>query len=121
MTLDCHTPLPAPIETLAVAEPDPAMLADFLEAMEFRTLARRMGEAGAARPAPPKEAPPPKPIETASYACVQDLATLDAWIAKARAAGVVAFDTETDSLSSANSGPVSYTHLDVYKRQDSGW
>jgi len=35
---------------------------------------------------------------------VRDLEALDAWIAKARAAGVVAFDTETDALSSANAG-----------------
>ncbi|MFZ2099924.1 MAG: DNA polymerase I [Oricola sp.] len=33
-----------------------------------------------------------------AYVCIRDLATLDAWIAKAREAGVVAFDTETNSL-----------------------
>ena len=32
------------------------------------------------------------------YECIRDPATLEAWIAEARAAGTVAFDTETDSL-----------------------
>ena len=32
------------------------------------------------------------------YVCIRDMATLADWIAKAREAGVVAFDTETDSL-----------------------
>jgi DNA polymerase-1 len=44
------------------------------------------------------------PIDVSAYVCIRDMDTLDAWIAKARATGVVAFDTETDDLSSANSG-----------------
>jgi len=40
-------------------------------------------------------------VDTTGYVCVRDLETLDAWIAKATARGVVAFDTETDALSSA--------------------
>ncbi len=113
--LDCETPLPTMLDELAVAEPDPQVLADFLEAMEFRTLARRVTEARSG-PAPARapgptptpsrseiEAPPPGQIDVTAYACVRDLATLDAWIARANAIGVVAFDTETDSLSSSNS------------------
>jgi DNA polymerase-1 len=106
--LDCETPLPAALETLEVAEPEPKVLAEFLSSMEFRTLARRVGEAGgvaapAAQPAP-IEAPQHGPIDTSAYACVRDLEALDAWIARAREAGVIAFDTETDDLSSANAG-----------------
>ncbi|HEY9216461.1 MAG TPA: 5'-3' exonuclease H3TH domain-containing protein, partial [Phenylobacterium sp.] len=44
--LDCDTPLPAPIDDLAVTEPG-APLAAFLEEMGFRTLARRIGDAQA--------------------------------------------------------------------------
>lgn len=106
--LDCDTPLPSPIDALAVEEPGPA-LAAFLEQMEFRTLARRVeahGKApGAATPQPAAKAPePPKhgAIDHAGYECVRDEATLDAWIARARAAGVVAFDTETDALSAVS-------------------
>ncbi|MDR3511387.1 MAG: DNA polymerase I [Caulobacteraceae bacterium] len=97
--LDAQTPLPEPVEDLGVRAPDPETLAGFLETMEFRTLARRVGEAGAAT-APAAAAP----IDTTAYACVRDVETLDAWIARAYAAGTVAFDTETDALSSSNAG-----------------
>src|SRR6202142_2194740 len=42
--LDCDTPLPAPLADLAVEDPEPKTLADFLELMEFRNLARRVVE-----------------------------------------------------------------------------
>ena len=113
--LDCDTPLPSPLDDLAVTEPDPPVLGAFLAEMGLNTLARRIS-GGAATPstampaAPaakaPSERPAPVhgPIDTTAYVCVRDLATLDAWIAKGRAAGVIAFDTETDALSSANAG-----------------
>jgi DNA polymerase-1 len=106
VTLDCETPLPSPLDALAVEAPEPKVLADFLEAMEFRTLARRVAEAsGAPAPAPrPETAPAASPIDTSTYQCVRDIAALETWIARAREAGIVAFDTETDALSSANAG-----------------
>jgi DNA polymerase-1 len=134
--LDCDTPLPQPLDELTVREPDKEVLAAFLEQMEFRTLARRVGDGSAAMapgtlglsggsdraPSTPKApvstvsymgaaaraaANPvaePVTIDHAAYACVRDLETLRAWVAKATAKGVVAFDTETDALSSANAG-----------------
>jgi DNA polymerase-1 len=124
VTLDCDTPLPAPLDDFAAADPDPIILGDFLEEMQFSTLARRIGQAGhtpaarVARPPPmgaptlaPAFAPQPSraepgaaAIDVAGYQCVRDLATLDAWIARAYDKGLVAFDTETDALSSANAG-----------------
>jgi len=105
--LDCDTPLPEPVDELAVREPDAEVLGAFLEGMEFRTLARRVVESrGGAVPPPaprPAEQEAPKPIDTSGYACVKDLAALDGWIAKAKAAGLVAFDVETDGPSAANS------------------
>src|SRR5471030_1769540 len=53
--LDCDTPLPQPVDELAVEEPNAKVLGDFLEEMEFRTLARRVSEArsgGGPAPAP---------------------------------------------------------------------
>jgi DNA polymerase-1 len=106
--LDCDTPLPEPIDALAVEEPEAATLQAFLEQMEFRTLARRVEahgkEPSAATPQPQAKAPePPRhgAIDVGAYQCVRDVATLEAWIGRARAAGVVAFDTETDALSSS--------------------
>ncbi len=108
--LDCDTPLPAPIEDLAVGEPDAAVLAEFLDVMGFRTLARRIsgdtgqgaGGAAATGAAKPETAAQTGPIDTAGYVCIQDLETLQAWIDRARKLGVVAFDTETDALSSSS-------------------
>ena len=128
--LDCDTPLPQPLDELTVREPDKDVLAAFLDQMEFRTLARRVGDGSAAaapgtldRPAGQPRAPvstvsymgaaaraaanpvaEPVKIDHASYVCVRDLETLRAWVAKASAKGVVAFDTETDALSSATAG-----------------
>ncbi|MFI4936473.1 MAG: DNA polymerase I [Caulobacterales bacterium] len=106
--LDCDTPLPVPLGELVVDDPDAKVLADFLEAMEFRTLARRVVEArsgGAPAPAASRPAEPeaPLPIDTSLYACVRDIPTLEAWVAKARGAGLVAFDAETDGPSSSTS------------------
>jgi DNA polymerase-1 len=128
VTLDCETPLPAPIDDIIARDPDPEALGAFLEEMQFTTLARRVGVAGHAptaamakpmgggkpmtapvmspsyAPQPTKAAPGAAPIDTTAYECVRDLETLDRWIARARAKGIVAFDTETDALSSANAG-----------------
>ncbi len=104
--LDCDTPLPEPIDDLAVREPDGPTLAAFLEAMEFRSLARRVGDGSGAGPAaarrrrrpgaaascarPPTRAAEPAPSTPRAYVCVRDLETLDAWIARAREAkGIV--------------------------------
>jgi DNA polymerase-1 len=107
--LTCDAPLPEPLDELKVQDPDSEVLAAFLEQMEFRTLARRVetasGAAPAARPAPAVREPEPEAaIDVNGYECVRDEAALDRWIARAREAGLVAFDTETDALSSANAG-----------------
>ncbi|HEY3949721.1 DNA polymerase I [Phenylobacterium sp.] len=112
--LDCDTPLPEPIDDLGVRAPDIETVTKFLDGMEFRTLTRRVTEALSGE-APPSAVPAPSAgdgraapsapthgaIDTSVYACVRDLPTLDAWIARAFAAGLVAFDTETDALSSS--------------------
>ncbi|MEM1378744.1 MAG: DNA polymerase, partial [Pseudomonadota bacterium] len=48
-------------------------------------------------------------FDTDAYVCVRDLDTLHAWIAKARDAGVVAFDTETDSLDAMQANLVGFS------------
>ena len=116
--LDLDTPLPAALDELVVADPDPVVLGDFLNEMELRSLSRRV--AGGGTPSPiahtiagahggkstteAQPTPDQVPIDTTAYACVRDLEALDAWIARAKAAGIIAFDTETDALSSANAG-----------------
>ncbi|MFT4954073.1 MAG: DNA polymerase-1 [Brevundimonas sp.] len=126
--LTCDAPAPEPIEDFAVRDPDPAVLSAFLDKMEFRTLARRVGDGKApdkdgatfpngglrAKPvsapvATPRYAPaesvtPAEPhlFDTDAYECVTTIEALEVWIAEAKAAGVIGFDTETDSLSSSH-------------------
>ncbi|WP_122467204.1 DNA polymerase I [Brevundimonas lutea] len=121
--LTCDAPAPEPIDDFAVRDPDPAVLAAFLDTMEFRSLRHRVGDGKApqkegsafarAPSAPvlttryaPKEAAPveAQTFDTDAYVCLQTLEELDAWIARAREAGVIGFDTETDALSSSHAG-----------------
>jgi DNA polymerase I len=108
-------------EDFGLREPDPSMLTTFLDAMEFRTLARRVREhyakekgieivasyaagapitAGAVTSAPSTGAVV-EDVETEfkrdKYLIVRDLDALTAVIAAARKAGVVGIDTEADS------------------------
>ncbi|CAN5407312.1 DNA polymerase I [soil metagenome] len=130
--LTCDAPAPEAIDDFAVRDPDPAALTAFLEAMEFRSLLRRVGDgktldhdgqaftAPQNRPAPriptapvisPRYAPQAvnadveaQAFDHDKYHCIQDLETLDAFILRATEAGVVGFDTETDALSATHAG-----------------
>ncbi len=123
VTLDDQVPLKEPISDFAVHEPNPQELIAFLKAMEFGTITRRVAAhfqvedidgiapgpvtAAAPRPqpapqtlaeAPAEDAAIRKPIDHSAYTAVTDEKTLDAWVARAFAAGLVCVDTETTSL-----------------------
>ena len=127
--LTCDAPAPEPIEDFAVRDPDPATLSAFLEQMEFRSLARRVGDGrleghdgsafAPARPTAPLTAPVIAPryapravsdgvekqaFDHDAYRCIRTLEELDAFLARATEAGVVGFDTETDALSATHAG-----------------
>jgi len=123
--LTCDAPATEALDDFAVRDPDPEQLAAFLEEMEFRSLARRVGDGKAPvkegsaftrQPAAPvltprygdKPAPaaPSEPhvFNLDAYVCVQTLEELDAWIEKSTRAGIIGFDTETDSLSATHAG-----------------
>ncbi len=105
--LDTNAPLPIPIETLAARAPQAATLEKFLRENGFRSLLARLGfgdGAGTARvvrsataeQAAPAAAPQDAPF--GPYETVTTMEALHGWIARARAAGVIGFDTETDGL-----------------------
>ena len=97
-------PVPEPLESFAVRDPDRDTLLGFLDLQGFRSIRVRLeakfgatngapnGAAAAARPAMP--AGP----ASALYELVLTEAALDRWVAEATRAGVVAVDTETNSL-----------------------
>jgi len=106
--LDRHMALETALEDLEVRDPDPERLMAFLAQMEFRTLSRRIADRlGMTAPVIPEptaqapaegEAPVPVPFDHAAYDIVRDTAALEAWVARIREIGHVAFDTETTSL-----------------------
>ncbi len=105
--LDCDTPLDFTLDDLEVRDPDPETLMAFLAEMEFRTLSKRIADAlGVAPPVIPEAVPqaaeegaPDWPaIAPDAYEHVSDMAALERWIARIRARGHVAVDTETTSL-----------------------
>src|SRR5262245_58157764 len=109
-------------EEFGLREPEPGPLLQFIDAMEFRTLGRRVREhfakekgveivasyAAAAPQAAPasKESAPTGPVKDIvgtefkreSYKCVRELGELEAYVARARRAGFVGIDTETDAF-----------------------
>jgi DNA polymerase I len=124
--LSCDAPAPEPIADFVVRDPDPEILGAFLDLMEFRSLRSRVGDGKApardgtafvARPRPlsapvvtpryaPKEtaAVADQPFDLDAYVCIRTIEDLDAFLARATAAGLVAFDTETDALSATHAG-----------------
>ena len=121
VTLEDNVPLDFGLESLEVKEPEPEALIAFLEAMEFRSLTKRVAEkfgrevpvgAPAAKPdaaarwaegAAPQARLAPQaedvaPIDPTRYLCLTDAAALRDFLAEAQATGVLAVDTETTSL-----------------------
>ena len=104
VTLKDDAPLPEPLEDLKIRPLDVNLLTPFLREMEFSTLMRRIdGDHGAAS-APTNGSnagvtPSPASVPAdAKYETVFDEGALKRWIASAYERGLVAVDTETDSL-----------------------
>lgn len=112
-------PLPQPLDEMKLGDIPPDPLRTFLDEHGFRSLSAKLSNGaspgGPATPthksaavgsAPVATAPATPtlpampPIDRAAYECVTDLDALDRWIAAARAAHIVAVDTETASLDS---------------------
>ena len=123
--LDDQAPVPVPLDDLKVREPDHEKLLGFLRQQGFRSIITRVeneiradgklvdgasAPAGTAAPADGSaasaSAPEVKPRAQfggkGTYELVQTAEALDRWIAAAYAAGTVAVDTETDSLSACS-------------------
>jgi DNA polymerase-1 len=107
--LDANAPLPCPIEKMLARAPQPTVLEKFLRENGFRSLLARlgMGDAGAVtngrRPPGPSFSPSPAvpPAEAPAFTGYETVTTIEQlreWVAEARAAGVIGFDTETDNL-----------------------
>ncbi len=106
VTIMTDVPVTLDIADAALREPDTAALVEGLGRLEFHSLAKRLAEAGAsagvaaAADSAPGEGPPAAPLAAPALAVtiVDDPAALPGLVARLRAAGLVALDTETSSL-----------------------
>ncbi|UWQ21927.1 DNA polymerase I [Jannaschia sp. W003] len=104
--LDCDMAVDVSLDDLEIRDADPDALLGFLNAMEFRTLTRRIADRlGAEAPTIETAAPADAPAEVempaidhAAYEVVRDEAALARWIDMIVAEGAVAVDTETTAL-----------------------
>src|SRR5690606_16847528 len=125
VTLKHDVPVEEKWESFAVRDPDPSMLLQFLDAMEFRTLSRRAREsyarekgaeivasyaAGAAAPAVGAVVEEvEREFKREAYRCGRNLSELEQFVARARAAGVVGLDTEADAIDAAGAELVGFS------------
>ncbi len=121
VTLKEDCALPQPLEELMLKEIPEPPLRDFLEHHGFMSLLKKLGgeparadhqtmkmirtEAKGKTPETPPE-PEAQIFDLDAYKCLQTVEALEAWIAEAMLAGVIAVDTETDSLDSMQAGLV---------------
>ncbi|MBT4489176.1 MAG: DNA polymerase I [Rhodospirillaceae bacterium] len=100
VTLKDDVPVTLGLDDLRLKEPEADVLLAFMAEMELERLAGRIaqrlgGEIPQMAAAPSAE---PEAPDGQDYQCIQTLAELETWVERARAAGVVAVDTETTSL-----------------------
>jgi DNA polymerase-1 len=111
VVLKDDVPVPEPLDNFTLRTPDRETLLAFLDSHGFRSLRNRLADAQgpSAAAAAEKDASPsalagepipaPVPVSVATdYDLVVDLSQLDRWVTEARKAGIVAVDTETNSL-----------------------
>jgi DNA polymerase-1 len=100
VTLCDEVPSLAPLDRLHDGALDYRSFLEFARRHGFRSLAQRvepLAESQIKAPAPGAE----EPARVVEYATVHDLATLDAWLDRASAKGVLAFDCTTTSATVA--------------------
>ena len=99
VTLHEEAPLPKRLDEIDTVDVDYAKLLEFARNYNFNTLSKRLealllGGEGA----PPGVDLAESDTNSESYVTINELAVLDTWLARAKAKGLLAIDTETTSL-----------------------
>ena len=97
VTLRDDVPVKVPLSDFAVKKPRAEVLLKFLKEQAFKSLLATT-EARLGDVSPEAKATPTEQAQAQGYELVQDLRRLEAWVAEATKAGVIAVDTETTSL-----------------------
>ncbi len=95
VTLHEEVPLPKSLDEIETVDVDYAKLLEFTRGYNFNTLSKRL-EALAGAPAGGDLLEPGK--KDSVFTTINELAVLDQWLARAKAKGILAIDTETTSL-----------------------
>lgn len=98
VTLAKDAPLPKRIEDFGCFAPNEDSIKNFLQSMEFKSLLARVPALMNIHPSTDSSAPSSTPKK--DYECIQDERALLKWCDQIKQAGIVAIDTETNSLDS---------------------
>jgi len=120
VVLDAYAPVPMTLEDMRAHDPNTPELTAFLHKQGFKSLLTRLGAPAMA--APPAQNTPQMyavassialvvedklpPCSENQYTLINDLPTLQSWIARAYETGILAIDTETTSLTPAKANLV---------------
>ena len=96
VTLCEETPVPQHLNEIDTVDVDYAKLLEFARNYSFNTLTKRLEALLAGTPAGADL--PESRTNAEAYTTIIELAVLDEWLARARAKGILAIDTETTSL-----------------------
>jgi DNA polymerase-1 len=97
VVLHDEAPLPEPLDSLVLRDPDRAVLGAWLHLQGFRSTATRLGLDGPAPEAAAAEPPPPAaPAGFGPYGCITDGAALAEWMRDVQAEGVLALHAAMD-------------------------
>ncbi len=107
VTLKRDVKVPVALAAFKVKPPDPEKLLRFLEEQGFKRLVTR--QISRLKPGAVPGVAAPKEAGDHAYELVQSLDRLEAWVAAAHEAGVVAFDTETTGLDATQAELVGFS------------
>ena len=105
VSLDAHVDVPYDLEDLKAHETNNDTLSEFLKMQGFNSVLTRLGQTPVKSQASDDQTTTNskdiQPISDNSYICIQDTATLKQWLEHAKSRGILAFDTETTSITPA--------------------
>ncbi|MEM9443619.1 MAG: DNA polymerase, partial [Pseudomonadota bacterium] len=93
-----EAPLPNRLDEIETVDVDYAKLLEFARAYNFNTLSKRLEALIESGGGVPGHAGQTKSSSDGTYVTINEMAVLDAWLARAKDKGILAIDTETTSL-----------------------
>ena len=106
VTLKTDVEVPRPLQSLAVANFDPNTVLEFLRAQGFKRLTARFETEADTQNIPNHSQDITSNEPAINYQLVQDIEILEQWLSEIKETGIVAFDTETNSLNATQASLV---------------